>query len=176
MSTNQTTTGQTATLTSREWSNWTFIPGPDGAPYKAECRRAGVRPGTLERLTNWMGRDLRPHNHPWSFTSTVRSGWLEETIFEPVGDGTFRVQEVHIRKAGETYECPHGTIHMITDCAPGTQTHMVMEAFPEGRGAQDWESLTLDPSGLAVPQTAEEKAQATNVFLRYFKPLNTRPE
>ena len=141
-----TTTGSPATLQSRQWTNWTHIPAPCGSVLKSECRRAGLTEGSLERMTVWSpGKgDVRPHNHPWSFRSKIISGGFIEIRFAPVIDrfgkstGEF-VREVFARTAGEMYECPHGTIHMVVDVLPGTVTHMFID--PLAAGPQDWQSF-----------------------------------
>lgn len=112
----------------------------NGVPYKLEAKKAGKEPGWLVRFTIWLFKDLRPHNHPWAFSSTIFRGRLTEARFIPTGDGKYRI-EYHTYNAGDTYRCEHGVIHMIVDVEIGTQT--VMEIEPLKAGPGDWESFEM---------------------------------
>jgi len=171
-----TTTGAAATLTEREWTNWSIIPNRMGSPYKMERRRAGATPGSLERFTVWVARgsDPRPHNHPWSFTSRVLSGGFLEWRYIPQVDefgDTYYKTESFYRKAGDVYECPHGTIHMITDVMDGTTTHMMID--PLVAGPRDWNSFRPEKRSWDTERLV--KVDSDSNFLEMFKLLNTPP-
>jgi len=176
MSDTTTTTGAAATLTNREWSNWSIIPNRMGSPYKIERRRAGVESGTLERHTSWVARssDPRPHNHPWSFTVKILSGGYIEWRYEPevdeFGDTHYKVEPYH-RKAGDVYVCPHGTIHMISDVMDGTTTHMMIDSLVAG--PRDWNSFRSEKRSWDSEKLT--KVDSDPNFLEMFKLLNTPP-
>lgn len=136
-----TTSGQAAVLTDRNWGPLTAAPDSNGVPYKLEAKKAGRQPNWLVRFTIWLAKDLRPHNHPWAFTSTVLRGCLTEARFIPIRNGKYYRVEYHTYFAGETYRCDHGVIHMIVDVEVGTQT--VMEIEPLKAGPADWESFEM---------------------------------
>jgi hypothetical protein len=166
----QTTTGQAAVLISSDWTAFAHIPSPDGGLIKSERRRGDTNmPGYLHRETIWYKKDVRPHDHPWSFTSLIIRGWIEETIFSRLPDGTLVISEVRRHYAGTNYSCPHGTIHMITDCDPGSITLMSID--PLVSGPMDWSSYAFDGT-VARPLTPEEKKADTDLFLRRYAALN----
>jgi hypothetical protein len=156
----KTSTGNDKVLTNREWSDWKMIPGPNGAPFKVECLRAGLQPGHSERLTVWLDDDPRPHDHPWrEFVSTVFSGGFTEVRFETVNGEVVRTE--HQRRAGDTYTCPAGVVHMIINVLPGTRTHMMMTP-----NEIKWGSYNLPDLSPAV---------FNPVFLENLKALNSKP-
>jgi hypothetical protein len=171
-----TTTGQ-ALQTTREWSNWLFIPGADGAPYKAQRERAGEEEGTRERLTLWFGPDPRarePHTHPWPFVTTILvGGYCEERwTFREDFPGLFTLDtlDTHMRTAGDVIEVPAWSIHHVATVVPGTLTHMKMGKLTAG--PRDWGHYTEDSkTGL----WSYAPATASPAFLSALKQLNTAP-
>ncbi|MFP5078636.1 hypothetical protein ACLE20_15125 [Rhizobium sp. YIM 134829] len=55
-----------------------------------------------------------PHDHPWSFTTTIAKGSYVEEIFQL--DGT---SERVLRKRGDSFQVPAGRIHRIVELPEG---------------------------------------------------------
>lgn len=167
---NTTTTGLPASNLGREWGPVIHIPNTNGAPFKTECRRDGVEPGTLERFTVWISDDPRgePHNHPWPFESELLSGGYTEDRYRKVGEEWTFIGTFTYRK-GDRAVVPAGDAHVVYDVLPGTTTHMFIG--PLVAGPKDWGHLILDTEG----QFKYEPAVTTAEFLERLKVLNHRP-
>lgn len=67
------------------------------------------------RVAHWFtgadGPDADPHDHPWSFTSTVLEGGYVEQVFDLTRPGD-PPQEIE-RRPGDTFHNEAGTIHRI---------------------------------------------------------------
>lgn len=168
---NTTTTGLAVSNLGREWGPFNLIPGRDGAPYKAESRRDGVEPGTLERFTVWIGDDPRldPHTHPWYFESIILSGGYSERRLRKGPDGVWADAGVFHYRAGDRVEVPANHAHVVFAVLPGTTTHMFIG--PLVAGPKDWGHLVPDSDGVLQYQ----QAVTTPVFLEALKVLNYRP-
>jgi hypothetical protein len=166
-----TTTGLPAQGLGRAWSPFTLIPGRAGAPYKAESRRDGEVPGTLERFTVWIADDPRPepHDHPWPFASAILTGGYSERRFRRGADGAWAARGVFVWRAGQTVEVPAGDAHVVFDVLPGTTTHM--RIGPLTAGPRDWGHLLPGPAGALV----WTQAAASPEFLAQLAALNQRP-
>lgn len=166
-----TTTGLPTAGLGRAWGPFVLIPGLGGAPYKAESRRDGVEPGSLERFTVWIADDPRPepHDHPWPFVSTILTGGYSERRFRRGADGAWAPLGVFVWRAGQTLAVPAGDAHVVFDVLPGTTTHMLMG--PLTAGPRDWGHLLPGADGAL----AWTPAAASPEFLAQLGALNTRP-
>ncbi len=133
-----TSTGQLVSTGSRQWGPFVLIPGPDGAPFKAEAKRDGVEPGTLERFTVWIDGDPRedPHDHPWPFESLIVTGGYTELRYRRQEDGSYLFIGEFTYTAGDRVLVPAGDAHVVYDVLPGTTTHMFIGKLVAGPG--DW--------------------------------------
>lgn len=167
-----TTTGQKAVNIGREWSPFVFIPGNNGAPYKAESKRDGVEPGTLERFTVWLDDDPRddPHTHPWPFVSTILSGGYRERRYRKV-DGIWRCIGERIYSVGDFVAMPADEAHVVFGVWPGTTTHMKIGQLTAG--PRDWGHI-IEAEDAALQQFVP--ATATPEFLATMAILNKRPQ
>lgn len=184
MSENTTSLG-TAISTDRQWSNWLFIPGPNGNPFKAECRRAAL-PGQIataddgqsvqvveEKCLNWFADDPRldrPHTHGFPFVSIILAGEISEKRWQRQANGQYMYCGTFTWKAGQAYYCGEDVAHSVFGVAPGTKTHMFLG--PRVGGAKDWGHLILSVgqmTGIYQPNEVDPE------FLARFKNLNNRP-
>jgi len=181
-----TTSLGTEISTKREWSNWLFIPGLDGNPFKAECRRAAL-PGQIakadcgaeievveEKCLNWFADDPRldrPHTHGFPFISFILAGEISEKRWRRQKcNGEYIYRGTFTWKAGQAYYCAEDIAHSVFSVAPGTKTHMFLGKHVAG--PKDWGHLTLSRNGLTgIYQPNEVDPE----FLARFKNLNLRP-
>jgi len=167
-----TTTGLATAGLGRAWSPFVLIPGLDGAPYKAESRRDGEEPGTLERFSVWIFNDPRddPHTHPWPFTSRILTGGYSERRYRKGPDGEWREIGVYVHRAGAVVEMPAGDAHVVFDVKEGTTTHMLIGKLIAG--AQDWGHLVEDEDGTRLGYVP---VQPDAAFKSRLDVLNRRP-
>lgn len=168
---NTTSTGLATSNLGREWSPFVLIPNQSGAPFKAESRRDGEEPGTLERFTVWIFDDPRsdPHTHPWPFTSEIVTGGYTEDRYRLDSEGNFRHIGSFVWRAGDTVHVPEGEAHVVYNVLPGTTTHMKIGKPPVG--PRHWGHLVPDADGVLryVPNESDP------AFMGRLKALNTRP-
>jgi hypothetical protein len=170
--TTTTTTGQQAANIGRDWTPFTIIPAPNGAPFKIESRRDGEEPGTLERFTVWLADDPRPeapHTHPWPFRSVIKTGGYSERRFRRDENGVWTAVGVFTYSEGDVVEVPAGDAHAVFDVLPGTTTHMFIGRLTAG--PKDWGHIVRNADGEWVYHPVEPDPS----FLARFRALNTRP-
>lgn len=167
-----TTTGLPTSGLGRAWSPFVLIPGRDGAPYKAESRRDGEQPGTLERFTVWISDDPRddPHTHPWPFVSRILTGGYTESRYRKGADGEWREVGVFTWRAGDVVEVPAGDAHVVFHVLPGTTTHMLIGKLTAG--PQDWGHLVDSDDGTRLEYVPVSLDPA---FKARLDALNKRP-
>ena len=102
------------------------IPDENGSAYKTELALFRSEDRT-EKIIWWHKDDPRPepHNHPWSFDSTILSGGYSEKRwwFDDV-DGTLQHSVHHYRK-GDVNSVKANIFHVVYDVLPKTVTHLV---------------------------------------------------
>lgn len=166
-----TSTGLATAGLGRDWSPFNLIPDQLGAPFKAESRRDGEKPGTLERFTVWIGDDPRedPHTHPWPFTTTLLTGGYTEDRYRRDAEGNWQRIGSYVHRKGAVVEVPAGDAHVVYDVLPGTTTHMLIGKLTAG--TRDWGHLLPSPDGgwTYVPNESDPS------FLGRLQALNTRP-
>ncbi|MET9779119.1 hypothetical protein ABZ023_33555 [Streptomyces sp. NPDC006367] len=148
--------------------NWTLVPGPDGAGYKAEYLVRGEKERTV-KINLWFSPDLRdgeapkPHNHPWEFTAFILLGGYTENRYEVVDGRVEKTTQVH--KAGEQNHLPLRTFHEVTQIAEPGRTLTLMVCGAGCKGA--W--------GYIDPETGEfEENQPDPGFRTHLQALNPR--
>jgi len=167
-----TSTGLAASNLGRTWSPFNLIPDQLGAPFKAESRRDGEEPDTLERFTVWIGDDPRddPHTHTWPFTSTILTGGYTERRYRKGPDGEWREIGVYVHRKGAVVEVPAGDAHVVYDVLPGTTTHMKIGKLTAG--PRDWGHLVQADSSGELTYVPNESDPS---FLGRLQALNIRP-
>jgi len=116
------------------------IPDGRGGCYKTELVVKRSK-DCVVKIQWWHGPDPRrdPHNHPWSFRSTILSGGYTETRHHNVGDTdilSYGVStETRTYRAGDVNDMPGGMYHTVDSVLPDTVTRMVTGPLI---GGGDW--------------------------------------
>jgi hypothetical protein len=116
------------------------IPDGKGGCYKTELvvERSEER---VVKIQWWHAPDPRrdPHNHPWSFKSTILSGGYTETRYHNVGDTDILsygvATDTRTYRAGDVNDMPASVYHTVDEVLPGTVTRMETGPIVEGG---DW--------------------------------------
>jgi hypothetical protein len=112
----------------RKWSEPTPITTESGKVYKTEVTREGEKPGTLERITNWVSQppDHSPIVSPWPFEIEILTGGYTVSEWKRMPNGEWRyLGEEHYR-SGDRYQVPTNYAQQISNVLKGTTTRMKM--------------------------------------------------
>lgn len=111
------------------------IPDGEGGCYKTELviERSKDR---VVKIQWWHAPDPRrdPHNHPWSFRSTILSGGYIETRYRLSDGGVLLPYKETSYRKGAVNEMPADVFHTVDKVSPGTVTRMVTGPIGDG----DW--------------------------------------
>lgn len=103
------------------------VPNGKGGAYKTELVLVRT-PERTEKILWWHEGDPRPepHNHPWSFQSTILSGgytedrwWIDEEGNLQTKTITYRADELKIN------DMPANVFHVVRDVLPKTVTQLL---------------------------------------------------